>query len=179
VIDGARWSLATDAERATAYSALCEYFKRMPTRVKDEKLEQLFQQLGHPTEAGSDSPVATLGWAEIQELVGSGLITFGSHTHTHPILSRCDPESAREELRLSRDILGEHLGKADLFAYPNGTSSDFTETTKRALKELGYRCALATVPGLNRVGADLFELRRVNVANDTTIKGFEVLMAGL
>jgi peptidoglycan/xylan/chitin deacetylase (PgdA/CDA1 family) len=174
-----RLPLATDSDRAAAYSFLCEYFKRMPNPVKDEKLEQFFQQVGHPKEGGPDSPVATLAWTEIEELVRSGLITFGSHTHTHPILSQCDPESQREELRLSRDILGEHLGKADLFAYPNGSSADFTEVTKGTLKELGYGCALATEPGLNRVGADLFALRRVNVANNTSFKGFELLMAGL
>ena len=33
--------------------------------------------------------LATLDWNEIEPMSRSGLIEFGSHTHTHPILSRC------------------------------------------------------------------------------------------
>lgn len=81
-------------------------------------------------------------------------------------------------METSRDVLRERLGTADLFAYPNGGPGDFSGATKRLLVELGYRCGLATIPGLNRVGADLFELRRVGVGGDTTLSEFEWLMTG-
>jgi hypothetical protein len=84
-----------------------------------------------------------------------------------------------EELRASRDILRERLGSADLFAYPNGRRADFTTFTKKLLLELEYRCGVTTQPGLNRPGADLYELHRVCVGADTTLPEFELRMIGL
>ena len=52
--------------------------------------------------------------------------------------------------------------------------SDFTEETKSILRELGYRCAVSTIPGLNRSGADLFALRRVAVGFDTVARQFQL-----
>jgi peptidoglycan/xylan/chitin deacetylase (PgdA/CDA1 family) len=174
----ARWSLATPRHRAAAYGDAFERFRAMGNREKEERLGEFLRAFDPPAIA-PDSPLATMGWDEIEQLARTGLVTFGSHTHTHPILSRCTPEEQREELRLSRDILRERLGRADLFAYPNGSRSDFDATTRRWLVELGYRCGLATVPGLNREGADLYGLRRVNVGADTTFPQFQLRMIGL
>ena len=83
------------------------------------------------------------------------------------------------ELRTSRDQIRQRLGRCDLFAYPNGARADFTDETQALLKRLGYRCGLATEPGLNHRGADLFALQRVCVGADTTMPEFERLMVGL
>ena len=112
-------------------------------------------------------------------MAATGLIRFGSHTHTHPILSRCDAEAQRRELKLSRDILRERGLSWRLFAYPNGTAADFTAETKSLLQELEYNCGLATIPGLNNAPCDLFEVRRLNVEADTTLRQFELRMVGL
>lgn len=175
--DGEAWPLTTSRERGLAYSALGQRFKSMPNADREARVERFIDELGRPPEVPIDSPLATMGWDEIEELSRSGLITFGSHTVTHPILSRCDSETQRRELQASRDVLRERLGGADYFAYPNGGRADFTGETKRLLAELGYRCGLATVPGLNQVGCDLFELRRVAVGSETTLRDFELLMA--
>src|SRR5262249_17045426 len=107
------------------------------------------------------------------------LVEFGSHTHTHPILSRCGLARQEHELRASRDVLRERLSRADLFAYPNGGRADFTPATQALLRRLGYRCGLTSIPGLNRRGRDLYALRRVHVGADTSFATFEVRMLGL
>jgi peptidoglycan/xylan/chitin deacetylase (PgdA/CDA1 family) len=146
--------------------------------MKDEALAELIGQLGTPP-IKADSALATLDWHEIERLQRTGLIDFGSHTHTHPILARGTPEQQREELTKSRDVLRERLGKVDLFAYPNGTRGDFTTTTKRLLREAGYRCALATIPGLHPIGGDLYEMPRVNIGAETTASQLEWRLLGL
>jgi len=72
----------------------------------------------------------------------------------------------------------EHLGRGDLFAYPNGTLADFTPETKRLSAELGYECALSTIRGVNTPAADRYELRRVGVGADTSFSEFRIEMLG-
>jgi peptidoglycan/xylan/chitin deacetylase (PgdA/CDA1 family) len=172
-LGGEEWPLHSRGQRHAANRALHRRLTALAQPEQEERFEGLLRQLGVEREVPADSPLATLDWEEVQEMARGGLVTFGSHTHTHPILSRCSPETQREELRVSRDILRERLGGADLFAYPNGSRADFTADTKRLLAELGYRCALATVPGLNRPGADLYELRRVGVGADSNFAQFQ------
>jgi peptidoglycan/xylan/chitin deacetylase (PgdA/CDA1 family) len=175
---GKEWSLSTGQLRAAFYQTLSARLKAMEVWEKEEKLAELYQALGGQSQVPPDSPLATMNWEEIEQLARTGLVSFGSHTHTHQILSRCSLERQREELSISRDILREHLGSADLFAYPNGSWTDFTEDTKSLLVELGYRCGLATVPGLNLAGANLYELRRIPVGADTSFLQFEISMLG-
>ena len=60
-----------------------------------------------------------LSWAGAKEAVDSGLVTLGSHTHTHALLDRLDPAAAADELDRSVDLIGERVGVAvDHFAYP-------------------------------------------------------------
>ncbi|MCC6419344.1 MAG: polysaccharide deacetylase family protein [Gemmataceae bacterium] len=174
-LDGVRWPLTTPGERATAYRGLTGRLKDLLVEEKDERLAALFAHLGRP-EVPADSPLATLTWEEVAALRATGLVEFGSHTHTHPILARCGPERQEEELRRSRDVLRERLGRADLFAYPNGS---LTPHTRTLLPRLGYRCGLTTVAGLNRQGQDVYGLRRVHVGADTPFGEFEVRLLGL
>jgi peptidoglycan/xylan/chitin deacetylase (PgdA/CDA1 family) len=176
--EGEPLPLATPEERSRAAATLARGLKAMENDRRERVLEGLRERIGR-TEVPPDSPQATLDWDEIRRLADTGLIEFGSHTHTHPILSRCSPERQREELQSSRDTLVERLGRADLFAYPNGTPADFTGDTQAILRDLGYRCAVSTIPGLNRAGTDVFALRRVPVGFDTVGERFRIGMLGL
>jgi peptidoglycan/xylan/chitin deacetylase (PgdA/CDA1 family) len=178
-LGGRSWDLGPPARREAAYRGLSGELKRLAPAQREAALGEVYEQLGGERLVDADSPLATLDWDEVAELAGTGLVEFGSHTHTHPILSRCSPAEQERELRLSRDLLRERLGRADLFAYPNGTRADFTADTRRLLEDLDYRCAVSTEPGLNTARTDRYALRRVNVANDTTLAAFERELLGL
>jgi len=91
----------------------------------------------------------------------SGGISFGSHTVTHPILSREDPARAWEELTASTRVIEDRLGTAvDLFAYPNGRPEDYTDEAIGMLKRAGYRAAVTTSFGVNEAQDDPYRLRR-------------------
>ena len=94
-----------------------------------------------------------LNWNEAREMQAAGM-HFGSHSHTHSILSKLPLTNQIEELRLSREILERELGRpVDTFAYPVGDRSSFNADTLRALSETGYRYALSFVSGVNRPGS--------------------------
>ena len=90
-----------------------------------------------------------------------GGIRFGSHTVSHPILSRVGRDRARRELEESKSMIEEQVGgSVDGFAYPNGTPADYLPETKTLLRDSGYRFAVTTSPGANDAATDAFELRR-------------------
>ena len=64
-----------------------------------------------------------LSWAGAQEMVDSGLVTIGSHTHSHALLDRLSPDEAAAELDRSKGLIEERLGVAAThFAYPKAVA---------------------------------------------------------
>jgi peptidoglycan/xylan/chitin deacetylase (PgdA/CDA1 family) len=64
-----------------------------------------------------------LTWAGAKEMVDSGLVTIGSHTHSHALLDRLSPHEAAAELDRSRELIEEKLGvPGDHFAYPKAVA---------------------------------------------------------
>src|SRR3990172_9680229 len=46
-----------------------------------------------------------LTWSHVREMVDSGLITVGAHTHNHADLTRLAADQVRNEVRRSRDLI--------------------------------------------------------------------------
>ena len=107
-----------------------------------------------------------LNWDEARDMQQHGM-AFGSHTHSHEILTRLSPEVQREEVRHSREILERELNRRiDILAYPVGLKHCFSSDTQRALEETGYRAAFSFYGGSNRVGkVRAFDIRRYGVAD--------------
>jgi peptidoglycan/xylan/chitin deacetylase (PgdA/CDA1 family) len=104
----------------------------------------------------------SLTWADMQKMVGDR-IDFGSHTITHPILTKVSAEELEKEIYGSKKILEERLQKGvDSFCYPNGKRTDFNDVVKNKLRKGGYTCAVTAIDGFNDEGSDLFELRRIS-----------------
>lgn len=62
---------------------------------------------------------APMTWAAATEVVASGLVDIGSHTHTHALLDRIAPADAAHELDRSIEVIETHLGVTpEHFAYP-------------------------------------------------------------
>jgi len=102
-----------------------------------------------------------LGWPQAREMVESGLITVGSHTHSHVNLGRVPLDVARGELELSSRIIEDRLGIRPLhFAYPWGV---VTSPAKSVVREY-FMTAVAGGTGKNIPGAlDLLALRRLPI----------------
>jgi peptidoglycan/xylan/chitin deacetylase (PgdA/CDA1 family) len=75
-----------------------------------------------------------------------------SHTHSHPFLSELSEGELRDELRRSRDLLGENLGEApSMIALPGGDRP--RDGFDGIIAEEGYRVVANSRWGLNRVRA--------------------------
>lgn len=105
-----------------------------------------------------------MNWGEAREMQEGGM-AFGSHTHTHEILSKLSVERQREEACVSREALEKQLNRRiDVLAYPVGGRHCFTSETMNALKASGYRAAFSFYGGFNRAAnTQPFDIRRVGV----------------
>ena len=60
-----------------------------------------------------------VSWAGLRDALSTGLVTIGSHTHTHLLLDRVDGPQAADELDRSTGLIEDRLGVAcHHFAYP-------------------------------------------------------------
>jgi peptidoglycan/xylan/chitin deacetylase (PgdA/CDA1 family) len=109
-----------------------------------------------------------LNWDEARDMQENGM-AFGSHTHSHEILSKLSPDLQREEARYSRQILERELNRrVDVLAYPVGLKHCFSAETVSALKQAGYRAAFSYYGGSNRPGEiQPFDIRRYGVSNQS------------
>jgi peptidoglycan/xylan/chitin deacetylase (PgdA/CDA1 family) len=112
-----------------------------------------------------------LDWHEARNMQEHGM-AFGSHTHSHEILTRLSPESQREEARLSREILERELNqKIDILAYPVGLKHCFSAKTVNALEQTGYRAAFSFYGGSNLPGKiQPFDIRRYGIADQSNAR---------
>jgi peptidoglycan/xylan/chitin deacetylase (PgdA/CDA1 family) len=100
---------------------------------------------------------------ELRTVAAQPAITLGGHTVNHPLLSLLPEREQLDEIAGSRRQLAELTGRAPtLFAYPYGTSSDYTPATVRAVARAGYQFAFANMPARVRRAAP-FEIPRVLV----------------
>lgn len=76
-----------------------------------------------------------LSWEQISSMKKAG-VSFGAHTHTHPILSRISLQHAEEEIAKSRSIVEENVGQpVQMFAYPLGQRKTFNDYIVRLLRK--------------------------------------------
>ena len=83
-----------------------------------------------------------LSWAALRDCVATGLVTVGSHTHTHALLDRIPDAAVDDELDRSIGLIREHVGvDATHFAYPKGLVG--TATAARGVARRFRSAALA------------------------------------
>jgi len=96
--------------------------------------------------------------AEVREWISAGH-WIGSHTLTHPWLTRIPPARAREEIAASRRKLEDLFGvNVRDFCYPYG---DWNPAIHDLVGEAGFETAVTTDFGVNPPAGDPLALRRV------------------
>lgn len=105
-----------------------------------------------------------LSWEEIGVLLKSGLVHIGAHTVSHEILTNLELHEAFREIQDSKTIIQANTGvDINLFAYPNGTETDYNEDHITYLKNNAFKSAVTTTSKLNTISEDPFRLGRISV----------------
>ena len=99
---------------------------------------------------------------DIRSMEAAG-IEFGSHSVSHASLTHMSDSELADDLTRSREVLGSIVERPlPVLAYPFG---EVDQRVKRAVQRTGYSAALAVNSGPLGIHADLFEIRRLPVAN--------------
>jgi len=102
--------------------------------------------------------LVTMGWDDLRALVERN-IEVGSHTLTHPHLTRLGDHELLRELQVSRERLQDQLGvRCRFLAYPYGEED---ERVRAAARLSGYEAAFA-LPG-SHTSFDIYAVPRVGI----------------
>lgn len=83
-------------------------------------------------------------WSHLRELSSEGFV-LGSHTHTHALLTGCGEAALRNELRSSKMLLEDRVGReVTLLSLPGGRGD---ARVLRACREAGYECVYTSRVG--------------------------------
>ncbi len=159
---GARHSAVTfdDAFEDVIENAVPELVSRRVPAVIFVTTDVLGKTAGWWPESAPERnrPIAT--GKQLQELPGEW-ITLGTHTKTHPRLSKLDEVEAKSEILEPRDRLAGLLGRTvETFSFPYG---DFNEKLIGWCKEAGYKRVFTTLPKPVFQGSEEFVVGRVSV----------------
>ena len=177
--NGLKLDLSTLDLKAKASAAIQESLKKLPHRQLMATMRNIILELDGDPDCSIQvgSPYRMLSKNAIAEMVASGLIEFGSHTHRHIILSRLSAEERLNEIRRSIDAILELTGRpCKCFAYPNGRMEDYDSDSIQHLKACGIDMAVTTTAGPNNRMTPAMELRRYGVGADLPMAEFQLMV---
>ena len=154
------WSYIAEANRKGLTTHSVQELKKVNNKERVEIVNEVKKLLPLKREA--------LTIEELKEISADPVITIGSHTVTHPILSKCSDEQSASEISESKKILENWL-HTDVkhFAFPNGI---FDEREIKFLRDSGYKTAYTTNPNYITSAnfSNLFTLPRFDVLEDVS-----------
>ena len=143
------------------------YCRRISEDEKNEAIRRLSFDLRVSVPKQTTDEFLPLTWDQIREMSGNG-IDFGSHSCSHPIMSRLTRTQLVYEVLNSKREIEERTGKeVNTFCYPNGGRDDFNDEIIEILRKASYRAAVTTISGANRLDEkDPYRLKRKTIKGD-------------
>lgn len=162
--DGETVVCHTPAEKRDALDRIRKFVKTQRDVDPYALASSICEQLGVATAPDDVQLDRKMTWSQVRDLSRHDLFTVGGHGHTHRILSFLDQEELEREIALSLELLRVHVARPVVhYSYPEGLSHCYSPAVVSTLRQHGVCCAPTAEPGINRVGDDLFHLRRVAV----------------
>lgn len=177
-----RLEIKSTEQKQLAYRKLVNILKRLPVDEKDGLLANFLMEI-LPRGADKHSPdyqaFRLMSWGDAREMNRSDLIEFGGHGCFHNILTRMTPSALAADLSECKQVIESNLGASvNLFAYPNGTRTDFDENAIRTLHAGGWESAVTTVSGRASNLDGVYEIPRLGIGAGTTLDDFRYLLSG-
>lgn len=131
----------------------------------------------HPIPDAIRDRFGMLRTRDLREMVASGLVEAGSHTHRHEILTQIDGEAAGETIRTSLQELAAMTGRAvTTLSYPNG---DHDPAITACVARHGVAAAFTTRSGDWMPGTDPMRIPRYGVSAFDSEERFRAIVSGL
>ncbi|WP_187278660.1 polysaccharide deacetylase family protein [Methylobacterium sp. WL64] len=163
-----RQALKTPLDRRIAYDKWASYFRASDLSENVKLVHELAASNQHFLI--SDAFENALEWGMVKEMTDSGLITFGAHTVTHPVMANLSENKAIAEVVISRDRVAEMTGsRTKYFAYPFGQPHETGAQAHRIVAEADFAAAFTTTPATLKASNSKyrFHLPRIMLTQET------------
>lgn len=166
-----------DARRSLT-AELLNYLMTLPNTIRKDCLVEIDQQLDVEISISDNKKSSALSWSQVVEMSNNN-IEFGSHTVSHPILSKLDDNELEFELKNSKEEIQNYIHKqVDIIAYPVGGSMEFNDKVTNSCKKLDYLLGISYISGVESLPIKkMFSLKRLHVERYTNMNRFKALLA--
>jgi peptidoglycan/xylan/chitin deacetylase (PgdA/CDA1 family) len=181
VQDGQRIELgASEQARRAVLPRLLRRLKDVSNAERLATQARWHAELGVPTPAAAEAGLhRPMNWQQVKAMSDAG-IEIGSHTVSHPVLSRLqDPAELRREIVDSKAAIEAHTGKPVYsLAYPTGGRQAYSDQVMACIRDAGYRFAFTYEAAVNVPGAwDPYQLGRSAVERYVSRDMFRLALA--
>lgn len=126
-------------------------------------------------------PASPMSWKDIS-IMAEGGMDIGSHALSHTKLGNAcsgNGNSIYMEVEESKKMIENRI-KVDVrhFAYPIGNKTSYNNFTENIIKASGYLSACLNIFGSNKIGDNIFRLKRTRVDWNDTIFKFRMKLCG-
>ena len=143
------------------------YLRSIPNNERVSVVESLKSEYSDSIINTSSSLSKPMTWDDIRNM-DRDLITIGSHTVTHPIMSMLSEEELEFELLMSKKKIENELNvDVNSIAYPVGMRESINDKVVNQTKMSGYKLGFTYINGINSVPViNKFMLERLHVEKD-------------
>jgi len=172
-------SVSAEGQDRMAYAEkVLDYMKHVSNDTRLEMIEAVYRYCEENNITVVDPESRAMSWEDVREMSASGM-EIGSHTLSHPILSRLSNDEIWSEVDESRKVIEARTGEeCNSLAYPNGGAEDMNEAVYEAVGRSGYQYACSYIPGINIHGKlSVYSLKRLHVERYTGKAEFAAMLA--
>jgi peptidoglycan/xylan/chitin deacetylase (PgdA/CDA1 family) len=175
------FSLKTREEKISADNAIRTFAKRVPNAERLRIIADVERECGVSlrdvlTTKPDYRPASR---EQLSTLLSEGLVEFGGHTLSHPILSNLTHDELETEIEGSTTFIQSFGVTPTTFAYPNGGREDYTEKVIDVLKSNGYTNAPITDETFLKKGVPPYRLPRITIDNANAMHHFLFRLTGV
>ncbi len=155
-LGGINYACQTTELKVASYFAISEKIRSLNNSHQSEIIEDFFKT--YDIDWPSYCKSLSLSWEQIEALAADPLVTIGSHTASHPVLSKLSPLDFVSEVQACNSRIEEKIHqKPQHFAYPFGTRFEVLSREFELIKQFSFRTSTTT-----RVG-NIFKGHRSNL----------------
>jgi peptidoglycan/xylan/chitin deacetylase (PgdA/CDA1 family) len=147
---------------------ILRWLKTLDDSLRLEMISDIFEQLSIVTHQIEKKESRMLTWDMVRTMSEWG-IEFGSHSVTHPLLSKLNDKKLCAEVLGSKQAIEKNIQKSCFaLAYPVGGTNSFNEKVIATVASCDYDLACTYLSGINRKDkCRPYELKRLHV--DATV----------
>lgn len=156
--------VASTANKKKLFLEIHDLLKFSNFSIRNDILNSLYTQI----ESNENENIQNrmMNFEELKKMSCSALVNIGAHTVNHLSLGIQQIQDQRSEIIESKNILEKLIQKpVNYFAYPYGTTRDFSDTTVKLLTEANFKLGFTNYHGFTTIRTNYYKIPRILIRN--------------